>query len=56
MYLRYAREIPELWASGKATPKPVQDPLPVWLGVNGLAAPAPPIALDSESCGCAAAA
>jgi alkanesulfonate monooxygenase SsuD/methylene tetrahydromethanopterin reductase-like flavin-dependent oxidoreductase (luciferase family) len=34
-YLRYAREIPELWASGKATPKPVQDPLPIWLGVNG---------------------
>jgi alkanesulfonate monooxygenase SsuD/methylene tetrahydromethanopterin reductase-like flavin-dependent oxidoreductase (luciferase family) len=35
VYLRYAREIPELWASGQATPAPVQDPFPIWLGING---------------------
>jgi alkanesulfonate monooxygenase SsuD/methylene tetrahydromethanopterin reductase-like flavin-dependent oxidoreductase (luciferase family) len=34
-YVRWAEEILELWASGKATPPPLQDPFPIWLGVNG---------------------
>ncbi len=29
------REIRELWSAGVATPPPVQDPLPLWLGVMG---------------------
>ncbi len=29
------REIRQLWADGLATPPPVQDPLPIWLGVMG---------------------
>jgi alkanesulfonate monooxygenase SsuD/methylene tetrahydromethanopterin reductase-like flavin-dependent oxidoreductase (luciferase family) len=35
IYLRYAQEILEHWASGRATPPPLQDPFPIWLGVNG---------------------
>jgi alkanesulfonate monooxygenase SsuD/methylene tetrahydromethanopterin reductase-like flavin-dependent oxidoreductase (luciferase family) len=34
-YVNQAREILELWRSGEATPAPVQDPFPIWLGVNG---------------------
>ncbi len=34
-YARQAQEILELWASGTATPAPMQDPFPLWLGVNG---------------------
>ena len=29
------REIPALWAEGRATPAPVQQPLPIWGGVLG---------------------
>lgn len=29
------RELPRLWGSGRATPGPVQDPLPVWIGARG---------------------
>jgi alkanesulfonate monooxygenase SsuD/methylene tetrahydromethanopterin reductase-like flavin-dependent oxidoreductase (luciferase family) len=34
-YARYAEEILQLWETGEATPRPLQDPLPIWLGVNG---------------------
>jgi alkanesulfonate monooxygenase SsuD/methylene tetrahydromethanopterin reductase-like flavin-dependent oxidoreductase (luciferase family) len=30
-----ARTIPELWASGAATPAPVQSPVPLWIGARG---------------------
>lgn len=30
-----ARALPELWASGQATPAPVQSPLPLWIGGRG---------------------
>lgn len=29
------RALPELWASGKATPAPIQQPLPIWVGARG---------------------
>lgn len=29
------RDIRELWASGRVTPVPLQDPLPIWLGYQG---------------------
>ena len=29
------RALPELWASGAATPPPVQQPLPTWVGARG---------------------
>jgi alkanesulfonate monooxygenase SsuD/methylene tetrahydromethanopterin reductase-like flavin-dependent oxidoreductase (luciferase family) len=30
-----ALTLPELWSSGSATPPPVQDPLPIWIGGRG---------------------
>ena len=30
-----ARALPELWASGRATPAPAQAPLPLWIGGRG---------------------
>ncbi|HEY2653831.1 MAG TPA: LLM class flavin-dependent oxidoreductase [Solirubrobacteraceae bacterium] len=30
-----AKALPELWASGKATPAPAQSPLPLWVGGRG---------------------
>jgi alkanesulfonate monooxygenase SsuD/methylene tetrahydromethanopterin reductase-like flavin-dependent oxidoreductase (luciferase family) len=30
-----AREIRELWASGRVTPRPVQERLPIWMGYQG---------------------
>ncbi len=30
-----AEALPELWASGRATPAPVQSPLPLWIGGRG---------------------
>ncbi|HUA72876.1 MAG TPA: LLM class flavin-dependent oxidoreductase [Solirubrobacteraceae bacterium] len=30
-----AKALPELWASGKATPAPAQSPLPLWIGGRG---------------------
>ncbi len=30
-----ALALPELWSSGRATPPPVQDPLPIWIGGRG---------------------
>ncbi|OLS99534.1 hypothetical protein BJF90_08555 [Pseudonocardia sp. CNS-004] len=32
---RVLRELPEIWASGRATPRPVQDPVPLWWGARG---------------------
>lgn len=32
---RTVRELGDLWSSGLATPAPVQDPLPVWVGARG---------------------
>lgn len=32
---RTATALPELWASGRATPAPVQEPLPMWIGGRG---------------------
>ncbi|HTX13115.1 MAG TPA: LLM class flavin-dependent oxidoreductase [Solirubrobacteraceae bacterium] len=30
-----AKALPDLWASGRATPAPVQAPLPIWIGGRG---------------------
>lgn len=31
---RTVRELGELWSSGRATPPPIQDPLPIWYGAR----------------------
>jgi alkanesulfonate monooxygenase SsuD/methylene tetrahydromethanopterin reductase-like flavin-dependent oxidoreductase (luciferase family) len=30
-----ARDVYELWATGRVTPPPLQDPVPLWIGVTG---------------------
>jgi alkanesulfonate monooxygenase SsuD/methylene tetrahydromethanopterin reductase-like flavin-dependent oxidoreductase (luciferase family) len=30
-----ARELPRLWSEGSVTPPPIQDPVPLWMGVMG---------------------